>query len=154
MPDPSSKLDYQPRKIRTWRDDVSAEWMRFINGFTRDNIIGHLKTLAWVVPLTLLIWIYAEREQVARTKNVSVPIDPVVDPSRIVTLIRPADRNVMLELEGPQANLQEVVQKLQAGEFPHGLQLDIPMTFGADREHQIPALSLIQNQRIFRDKGI
>ena len=51
---------------RTWRDDVSAEWTRFTSGFTRENIISNLKTLAWVVPLTLLIWIWAEREQVQR----------------------------------------------------------------------------------------
>ena len=59
--------------------------MRFINGFTRDNVIGHMKTLAWVIPLTLLIWIWAEREQVQPAKDVSVPFELVSpDANRVV----------------------------------------------------------------------
>src|SRR3954470_2449441 len=31
--------------------------------FNREQLISSLKSLLWVAPLTLLIWIYAEREQ-------------------------------------------------------------------------------------------
>ena len=33
--------------------------------FTRENLVNFARTMAWVVPLTILIWVYAEREQVA-----------------------------------------------------------------------------------------
>src|SRR5215212_8683287 len=97
-PQRPSTIPYEPRsRVRTFRDDVSAEWIRFTNGFTRDNIVSNLKTLAWVVPLTLLIWIYAEREQVAPAKDVSVPFELTSpDPGRIVTLRPPQDKNLIL----------------------------------------------------------
>ena len=107
---------------RTWRDDVSAEWTRFTSGFTRENIISNLKTLAWVVPLTLLIWIWAEREQVQPAKDVSVPFELVSsDPNRIVSLKPPQDKNLVLELQGPQGRLQELLSRLRGGNMPEGL---------------------------------
>src|SRR5205807_2622098 len=76
-------ISYQPKRpSRTWRDEAATTWHRFGARFTRENVISNLKTLAWVVPLTLLIWIYAEREQVATTKDVAVPFDMVsLDPN-------------------------------------------------------------------------
>src|SRR4051794_11166045 len=98
MPDPSPILG--PKRAvgtlsyhrPTWRETLSSEWRRIALGFTRDNVISNLKTLAYVIPLTLLIWIYAEREQVATTKDVAVPFElQSVDPDRVVTT--PQDRN-------------------------------------------------------------
>src|SRR5438105_4666740 len=117
--------------VENWRKFFANEWRYFTAGFSREKTISSLKTLAWVVPITLFIWIYAEREQVARTENpVSVPFDLVSDSSRIVTLVR-QDKNVMLKLEGPQARLQHVLDTLQAGTNPRGLELQIPLTYGA-----------------------
>src|SRR3954464_8093920 len=100
MPDTDSsrmKLSY-----RSWRDDVSAEWVRFRSRLTRDNIISNLKTLAWVVPLTLLIWIWAEREQVQPAKDVTVPFElSSPDPNRVIRN-KSGDSNLVLELSGPQ----------------------------------------------------
>src|SRR5215211_3341785 len=88
-PRPSSPLPYASA-ARSWRDDVSAEWSRFASGFTRENVVSNLKTLAWVIPLTLLIWIYAEREQVAPAKDVAVPFElQSVDTDRVVSLKPP-----------------------------------------------------------------
>src|SRR2546425_10231277 len=112
MTSPSPQLDYQPRKpkARSWREQALHEWHRFAARFTRENVISNLKTLAWVVPLTLLIWIYAEREQVATTKDVAIPFDLVsVDPNVSVALNRAQDKNLVLELQGPQARLQDVL---------------------------------------------
>ena len=41
-----------------WR---SLHWLR--GCFERYNLLAGLKTLLWLGPLTLLIWVYAEREQ-------------------------------------------------------------------------------------------
>src|SRR5438128_11984242 len=125
MSNTPTKMEYQPRKtVRTWRDDVSAEWTRWINRFTRENVISGVKTLAWVVPLTLLIWIYAEREQVQPAKDVSVPFELVnPDLNRVVTLKPPQDKNLILELQGPQGRLQELLNKLHGGPTPEGLKL-------------------------------
>src|SRR6185369_2773431 len=109
-------------KPRTWRDDAMSEWRRFQQNFTRENVISNAKTLAWVIPLTLLIWIWAEREQVATTKDEPVPFELVNnDGERSVTLKPPQDRNVILELQGPYARLQDVLNKLRGGNMPKGL---------------------------------
>src|SRR5438552_16156395 len=143
MPDSPHKLNYHVRRIRTWRDDVSAEWMRFINGFTRDNVIGHMKTLAWVIPLTLLIWIWAEREQVQPAKDVSVPFELVSpDANRVVTLNPPQDKNLILELSGPQGRLQELLNRLHGGQMPEGLKLEVPTHYGVNRDAPVDALPL------------
>ncbi|HYO09983.1 MAG TPA: hypothetical protein VER17_13515 [Tepidisphaeraceae bacterium] len=155
MPDrPSITYEARPR-LRTWRDDISAEWTRFASGFTRENIVSNLKTLAWVVPLTLLIWIYAEREQVAPAKDVAVPFELTsVDADRAVSLKPPQDKNLVLELQGPQARLQDVLNKLRGGTMPQGLKIDVPTTYQVNREHALPTLDLVRSQKIFTDAGV
>src|SRR5580765_6069993 len=107
-PPETRKLPY-----RSWRDDMSSGWRRFAANITRENIVSNLKTLAWVVPLTLLIWIWAEREQVQPAKDVAVPFELTSgDPNRVVSLKGAQDSNLVLELAGPQARLQELLNKL------------------------------------------
>src|SRR5215207_3808439 len=153
-----NSIPYEARrasKLRTWRSDVSADWQRFTANFTRENVISNLKTLAWVVPLTLLIWIYAEREHVATRKDVAVPFElATIDPNLVVALTPRQDKNLILELQGPQARLQEVLQTLRGGMMPQGLRIDIPLNLTPNREHEIPTLSLVQNQKIFTDNGV
>jgi hypothetical protein len=152
----ASKLDYQARKSpRTWRDEAVSKWHRFASRFTRENIISNLKTLAWVIPLTLLIWIYAEREQVATTKDVAVPFDMVsLDPNVSIRVRSPSDQNLILELQGPQARLQDVLAKLRGGLLPQGLRIEVPTSLEKNREHGLDALSLVRNQKIFVDYGV
>jgi hypothetical protein len=157
MADHSPKLDYQPRpsRMRVWRDDVAAEWSRFVTGFTRENAISRLKTLAWVVPLTLLIWIYAEREQVRPANDVSVPFELINNnPDRSVWLMPPQDKNLVLELHGPQGRLESVLNDIRGGKEPEGLRLEVPANLEINREHSIDALPLVRNQRLFVDNGI
>ena len=157
MADPSPKLDYQsrPSRRRAWRDEVSAEWSRFVAGFTRENVISRLKTLAWVVPLTLLIWIYAEREQVRPANDVSVPFELVnSNPDRSVWLMPPQDKNLVLELQGPQGRLESVLNDIRGGKEPEGLRLEVPANLDINREHSIDALPLVRNQRLFVESGI
>lgn len=69
--------------------------------FTWENVTSGLKTFMWVAPLTILIWVYAEREQVVR-KEVTIPIAvKSTDPNRIVTL-RPGDESIVATIEGPR----------------------------------------------------
>jgi hypothetical protein len=151
-PQPSRPPGPRAASARTWRDDVSAEWNRVRNGLTRENLISKAKTLAWVAPLTLLIWIYAEREQVAEYKDEPVPFELVNnDDSRYVSLKQ--DENLILNLTGPRARVNDVLNKLRGGRDPRGLQLEIPK-LDLNRETPIDALPLVRNQRIFIDNGI
>jgi hypothetical protein len=67
-----------------------------------------LKTFLWVAPLTALIWIYAEREQIDRVE-VRVPIQLVSKSTdRIITVVTPTDRMVSLDIQGPRASVNEL----------------------------------------------
>ena len=143
------------RPAQSWRRDFVAEWHRFANGFTRENIISNLKTLAWTIPLTLLIWVYAEREQVQPMSDVVVPFElTTVDSDRVISLSASQDRNLVLDVIGPQARLQELKNRLSGGQMPQGLKLEVPTYYEVNRQHSLPTLPLVRAQRIFADYGV
>jgi len=91
--------------------------------FARDAIIRNLKSLPGVVLMTVLIWIYAEREQVIKSPVTFRVEAKNPDRNRLVELIVPSpDGQVHAELSGPQERLDRLREKLQTG----GLQIDIP----------------------------
>src|SRR5438045_3684429 len=53
-----------------------------------------------------------------------------------------------------QARVQEVVTKLQRGQMPQGLRLDVPNSLEVNHEHRLPTLDLVRNQKIFVDNGV
>ena len=81
-----------------------------------EKLLDILKTLAWVAPLTILIWIYAEREESRTAPDVSFSIEVrTTDSSRIVTLKEPSDHNVIVTLTGPRTAVDRMINELRAG---------------------------------------
>jgi hypothetical protein len=102
------------RAGRPGRPGRSMPWVRrwARNTFTRDQIASGLRSLLWVAPLTILIWIYAEREQTTKAP-VNIPIEVVsTDADRVVTLKRPSDGQISAVIRGPNARLEAVREKL------------------------------------------
>ncbi len=126
------------------------------SGFTRDNIISNLKTLGWVIPLTILIWIYAEREQVATESNVTFPVAvKSPDPTRfVVTLKFPRDKNVVAELSGPRKQLDRVRDELgPRGDNTPPILIDLDPRLPPG-DHVINAAANLANQPVFVEQGI
>lgn len=125
--------------------------------FSRESIIDSLKTLIWVVPLTLLIWVYAEREQVYRVRGASIPFNLISQqPGKLVRVKPPQDSNVLIDCEGPRARVDEALRQIRAGQSQTpGLNLYVD-TRNADpeRDFQIPLAQLIANHPIFMQYGI
>jgi hypothetical protein len=145
----------EPQRFTTWRTHFASERRWVAETFARDKMVEMLKQLAWVVPLTLLIWVYAEREQVTKESNETIPFE-LISPSNdmLVTLKPPQDSNVVVELEGPRARVQDVLQRLRGGAFPQGLRIQIDPALEPNRDHQLRTLSLIANNELFRHNGI
>jgi hypothetical protein len=81
-----------------------------------ERLLDILKTLAWVAPLTILIWIYAEREESRIAPDVSFSIEVrTTDNTRIVTLKEPADHNVIVTLTGPRTAVDRMINDLRTG---------------------------------------
>ena len=80
------------------------------NHIEQHSLASGLRTFLWVAPLTALIWIYAEREQIDRA-DVRVPIKLVSKSTdRIITVQTPTERptTISLDIQGPKAGLGEL----------------------------------------------
>ncbi|HZK82756.1 MAG TPA: CdaR family protein [Humisphaera sp.] len=119
---PPKKLEYRTPPPRPKRSLVKRFAQSFRNklrtAFSREKIKDSLKSLAWVVPMTILIWVYAEREQVGK-QTVIIHVEPRnSDSSRVIELTPGPDgrprtsMEVRADLSGPNARLQQVASKL------------------------------------------
>lgn len=121
----------QPLRKRIGSDLQS--WAR--DTFSRESLLSSLKALAWVGPLTVLIWIYAVREQGA-SKGTNFAIEVRGDdPSRVVKLTMPLDGRIHAELKGPQSGVDAVENWLETS-GPVPIEIDHNLLPGV--EHPIP----------------
>jgi hypothetical protein len=119
-----------------------------------DKVIDVIKTLPWIVPITIIIWIYAEREQTVTGQKVTFPIAVRVEsPHRIAALSNPADGLVVATFDGPIANLQHVIELLKANPDHPAIVYTVPA--GTDRgTFRTLALSAIADNPMFAQYGI
>jgi hypothetical protein len=123
-------------------------WFR--RTFTREHVVSNLKTLMWVAPLTVLIWVYAEREQTAREEDVALILAiRSEEPGRIVTLLRGESDNVVyVNLRGPRSRLEAVKANLSR---PLPVTVDRNANLGSqDLRLQL----LVPNAPLFQDNGV
>lgn len=115
--EPNEPLPYRrPERTRGGFADkmgnLLRSWAR--ETFSRDQLISSLKSFLWVAPLTILIWVYAEREQIARVPQQIIPVGiKSTDPNLLVTLIEPSDKNLMAEVSGPRVQVDKVQELLK-----------------------------------------
>lgn len=114
VPPPHEAPPRRPSALAGFARQASGEWRRIRQGFTRQNVISFAKAMAWVVPLTLLIWVYAETAQDVPKSNVQMLIElKSADSKFTVKLIKPADHFILCDLQGPSANLERFTDQLR-----------------------------------------
>src|ERR1051325_4762153 len=120
-PAPRPKLSLSARAQRELRERLGVSRPPGSDDSLGQRFVRKLRTFLWVAPLTVAIWIYAEREQVTELNDVRVPIEVRCDnPDRIATIVSD-DRTVAVDLSGPRANLDAVPDRLAGGATPLGL---------------------------------
>jgi hypothetical protein len=132
-------------KVGSWapsRITSARRWLR--NVLTQEKVSDALKTLAWVAPLTLLIWVYAEREQIYRTPDpFPIPIEvKSADPTQVVALLRPTEPVVMAHLEGPRSQIDAL-----RDEFTRdgGTAVEITVEKRSNGTHELQVATLLNN---------
>ena len=130
------KVDYQPRPTRpAWREKLNE-------GF---------RTFMWVAPLTALIWIYAERAQIAPLE-VTVKVRVVSNsPDRVVTMLSPMDRSVTLDLRAPRAGLDAIRERLTS---VREVEVTIPEDIAPGFEGDISITDRIERNPIFQEWAV
>jgi hypothetical protein len=91
LPVPRGRERFRPR----------SRWERF---FALENLKEMGGTLLVVVPLTLLIWIWAEREQ-TDTADPNVTLQLIAGENESAVIVSPRSGEIELKLSGPKGNL-------------------------------------------------
>lgn len=127
------------------------------------RVITSLKTLAWVTPLTILIWAYAEREQNFTDPNpVPCPVElQASSPDRSVILVLPdqtngahRDTTVTVTLSGPRANVYAAEREIRTMNAGHpAIQIALGPEY-APGEHTLDTKKLIDSNRVFASYGV
>jgi hypothetical protein len=157
MPDvvTTRSADGSRSKLLEYGRDGNAlrRWTR--STFTRDNVASALKTLAWVVPLTLLIWVYAEREQLYKEPTVPIPINVASgDPTRVYTLLHPPDKMILADLEGPRSKIDQVRNEFSRSGGVEALEINVDRLQLAKGRHELRVRELVASHPIFAQSGI
>ena len=106
--------------------------------------------MVWVIPLTILIWVYGEQEHVstAETQQILISLKSA-DPNRIVTLGHTGDDNVICDLTGPRAKLDYVKAELAM----NPVTITVPATLSPG-QHQLESAQHVRDASIFAENGI
>jgi hypothetical protein len=125
--------------VRSWARDT----------FSRESLLSSFRTFLWVVPLTVLIWIYAEREELIPAPHYMFKVEPANnDPTRLVRITDASGGNVVADLLAPHGRLEQAEQALAAGPVP--IKIDNRLEPGT---HKISA-SIIANESLFEQYGV
>jgi len=132
---------------RRWAS-VVRRWFR--ETFSREQLVSSLRSLIWVAPLTVLIWIYAEREQV-EPATAQFPIEIRSGaPGQVAHLADSRGGTVLATIRGPKAKVSQAVEALQAG-------APVQVFVGGGRQpgfHDIEIPTLIEADPRLRDNGL
>lgn len=127
---------------------------------SRDRAKETIKTLLLVVPLTLLIWVYAERSQSTEDKvTVSLEIESS-DPQQAALLVHANGDDVSnipsvtLTLEGPRSRIVAVKSEITRLSREGKLKLFVPSQLGVGRDHDVPIGAMAGNNAPFLDSGV
>lgn len=131
---------------------ASGRWVK--NAFVRENLVSALKTFAWLGPLTLLIWVYAERSQVVPVDNVSFPIlVQSGDPSRYASMPANVDQNVIVKLTGARSRIENLRQRLR----PEGTRPSVVINIDRTRppgSYNLDTIALLNESNLFIESGV
>ena len=150
----------RPSALRRFRAHLPFDRQTLRHAFSRDGITSFFKTLAWVVPLTALIWAYADREQFVKDVQVQFTIDVRnPDPNRTALLVEPRDRKITVNLSGPNRRVNELRELLISGQVGNGgvdkggVQIDIDPTQPLGENPLVTSI-LVGEVPSFRDRGV
>ena len=143
------------RRRRTNRfSSAISVWAR--DTFSREQLISSLKSFLWVAPLTILIWVYAEREQTDTVGNQVIIFQMKSnDPRVLVTMIDPPEGSLMAELRGSRVQVDVVKDLLTPkGDTPPVTIGISPAMFKPDGEPYTVSAAIIADQDIFKSNNV
>lgn len=128
------------------------------NWFTLDRVREFGTTLALVVPLTLLIWVWAEREQNVPSEKMLFIIDVrSFDPTKTMSIVRDGTTSeaVTVELTGPRSGLDAIREAIAENPSKSRLNVEVTEPLEPSAEpYRISIGSRLNQQEIFESNGV
>ena len=124
--------------------------------FRRDNLRDFLSTMALVAPLTVLVWVWAEREQAVEVPD-KKPFAIAVRATNItrpVTIAPGQADTVVVEMSGPRAGVEAIKDAVAKNVALGRLVIDVPDTYDPGGPYTLVLDSILDQQKIFRDYGV
>ncbi len=125
---------------------------------TLDRLREFGTTMALVVPLTLLIWVWAEREQTVPSEDRQFIIDVrSFDPTKVMSIQRDgtASEAVTVTLSGPRAGLDAIKKAVDDSPAANRLTIDITESIEPSVEpFTISIGSRLNQQKMFENNGV
>lgn len=158
MEQPSPTTSSRPTPPRARRVSSFGAFGRLRQSWlTVDKLREFGTTLALVIPLTLLIWVWAEREQNVKSEKRLFILDVrSVDPTKSMSLLRDGSQSetVSVELTGPRSGLDAVTESMRDPANSR-LVIDIADPFEPSVEpYKILIGSRLNSQPLFESNGV
>lgn len=121
----------------------------------RSRVFSAIRTLAAVIPLTILIWVYAEREQTGAQQGIQIRIQ--LRSETPDTLVRRADSGeakITVDLYGSLARLEDVRAKLSQAGDQSTITIPVPSDLPEGKTAPLQLLPRLEDAPIFKDNGI
>ena len=117
-----------------------------------------MTTLALVAPLTVLIWVWAEREQTTEYKPILTLNVHALNPSRSMSVVdvngenRPV--NVGVTLVGPKSGIDALRDVINNDASHARITLEVPDDADPTGTHDVNVQPLLDEQKLFREYGV
>ena len=126
-------------------------WAGFRQQFnSRRRMAEIARTLALVVPLTLLIWVYAERAQ-SVDETAQVMIEVSIPEPLTASVIEPANSPVQINMTGPRIECDKLKSEFTMNQR---LNLPLPESYAHADDQTVNLLDLLNNDPTIRTSGV
>ncbi|HEX8340374.1 MAG TPA: hypothetical protein VF624_05650 [Tepidisphaeraceae bacterium] len=121
---------------------------------SRHRAVESLKTLALVCPLTLLIWVLAERASLSTGSAEVVFEVALTDPNLDATITDPGDKTLKLQMSGPRARLDALKAELANRSKAGPVRFPVETKYAAGSEPIIPTINLVSSDPLIEQSGV
>lgn len=141
--------------MATFRTKIAQLWSKFLRRLgSRQRSTEILRTLVVVIPLTVLIWVYAERAQITQDSVDLSMGATLTDPALEAAIVDPASSPIKLTLQGSRVSIEALKNELKHKSMDGKLNLSLPANFSHVGQQNADVALTLNSDPIIKDSGV